>query len=77
MKIDPLNILLNKDFKANKKFYFVSGNEATLIQRIIREIINSYQINENAALKKRALSSFFARALSPQMNTTKNKKNNK
>ena len=52
MKIDPLNILLNKDFKANKKFYFVSGNEATLIQRIIREIINSYQINENAALKK-------------------------
>ena len=52
MKIDPLSILLNKDFKANKKFYFVSGNETTLMQRVVAEIINSYQINENATLTK-------------------------
>ena len=52
MKIDPLNILLNKDFKTNKKFYFVSGNEVTLIQKIVEEIINSYQLNENASLTK-------------------------
>ena len=52
MKIDPLNILLNKDFKTNKKFYFVSGNEITLMQKILAEIVNGYQLNENASLTK-------------------------
>ena len=52
MKIDPLNILLNKNFKTDTKLYFVSGNEATLMQRIVTEIINYYQENENATLTK-------------------------
>ena len=30
MKIDPINILLKKNFKLDKKFYFISGNEKTL-----------------------------------------------
>lgn len=52
MKIDPLSILLNKDFKVDKKFYFVSGNETTLMQRVVAEIINRYQVNENTTLTK-------------------------
>ena len=31
MKISPLEILLNHNFDFNKKFYFISGNEKTLI----------------------------------------------
>ena len=34
MKIDPINILLNKAFTPDKKFYFISGNEKTLMEKI-------------------------------------------
>ena len=34
MKLDPLVILLNKNFKLDKKYYFISGNENTLIDKI-------------------------------------------
>ena len=34
MKIDPINIILNKNFKCNAKVYFVSGNEITLMDKI-------------------------------------------
>ena len=31
MKIEPLNIILNKEYNNNNiKFYFISGNETTL-----------------------------------------------
>ena len=33
MKLDPLNIVLNQDFKLNKKFYFISGNEKSFIRK--------------------------------------------
>ena len=43
MKIDPLNILLNKDVELNKNYYFISGNEKTLIEKITKTIILKYQ----------------------------------
>ena len=30
MKINPLSILLDKGFEANKNLYFISGNECKL-----------------------------------------------
>ena len=50
MKIDPLSILLNKDFILNKKFYFISGNELSFIQHIKTVIIEKYQNNEEITL---------------------------
>ena len=46
MRLGPLEIILNKDFKPNKKFYLVSGNEPTLIQKTIDTIIKKYQEDE-------------------------------
>ena len=34
MKVDPINIILENNFEINKKFYFISGNETTLMQKI-------------------------------------------
>ena len=34
MKIDPVSILLNDNFRIDKKIYFISGNEKTLMQKI-------------------------------------------
>ncbi len=34
MKIDPTNIILNKDFNYEAKVYFISGNEITLMDKI-------------------------------------------
>ena len=48
MKIDPLNILLNKDFKLNKKFYFISGNEISLMEKVCSTIITKYQEEKNS-----------------------------
>ncbi len=42
MKIDPIQIILNKNFKFDKKFYFISGNEITLIEKIKQTIVNYY-----------------------------------
>ena len=43
MKIGPIDILLKKNFTSPKKFYFISGNEITLIQKIKAVIIEEYQ----------------------------------
>tara|TARA_B100000989_G_C19490082_1_gene449352 strand:+ start:287 stop:1225 length:939 start_codon:yes stop_codon:yes gene_type:complete len=51
MKNDPLNIILNKDFKFNKKIYFISGNEITLMEKIRVKIIENYQKTENVFLE--------------------------
>ena len=32
MKIDPVSILLSENFRIDKKIYFISGNEKTLIE---------------------------------------------
>ena len=34
MKIDPINILINEKFNFDKKFYFISGNEISLMEKI-------------------------------------------
>ena len=47
MKIDPVNILLNKDKALNKKFYFISGNEITLMKKI-EKAAKETQINDIA-----------------------------
>ena len=48
MKIDPINILLNENFRIDKKIYFITGNEKTLMQKIKATIIEKYQKNTNA-----------------------------
>ncbi len=52
MRLGPLDIILNKDFKPNKKFYLVSGNESTLIQKITGTIIEKYQEKEIITVTK-------------------------
>ena len=43
MKVDPLDILLNENFKVDKRFYFVSGNEITLMEKISGKICEKYR----------------------------------
>ena len=51
MKINPLEILVNKNFNLNKKFYFISGNEKTLIEKISNKIIQEYKKGEKVSVK--------------------------
>ena len=50
MRIDPISILLNENFKIDKKIYFISGNEKTLIQKIKTTIVEKYQQGTNARI---------------------------
>ena len=50
MRLEPLTVILDKDFKVEKKFYFISGNEDTLIQKIKSSIIEKYKKKEKAVL---------------------------
>ena len=50
MKIDPVSILLNENFRIDKKIYFISGNEKTLMQKIKATIVGKYQKNTNAGI---------------------------
>ena len=50
MRIDPLNIVLDQDIKSLKRFYFISGNEKTLIDKIITKIIERHKVNENTSI---------------------------
>ena len=50
MKIDPISILLNENFRIDKKIYFISGNEKTLIQKIKTTIVEKYQQETNAKI---------------------------
>ena len=52
MKLDPVGILLNRDLKIQKKFYFVSVNEESLIEKIKTTIINKYLKQEKASVVK-------------------------
>ena len=51
MKINSLNILINKTFALNKKFYFISGNEKTLMEKIKTIIVDRFKENENVQIK--------------------------
>ena len=52
MKISPLGILLNHNFDFNKKFYFISGNEKTLIEKINYKIIQEYKRVEKVTVER-------------------------
>ena len=47
MKIDPLHVLLNTEFLPSKKFFFIGGNEITLMEKISDVIIKRYKEIEN------------------------------
>ena len=51
MKLNPLSIVLSETFKPDKKFYFVSGNETTLMEKIKSKIIEKFQQNENVQIR--------------------------
>ena len=43
MKIDPVDFILDCENKLNKQFYFVAGNEHTLINKIKDVVVNNYK----------------------------------
>ena len=51
MKISPIDILINDSFIPDKKFYFISGNEKTLMEKIKSKIIESFQKKSNTQIK--------------------------
>ena len=51
MKINPLAILLNDKFKPDKRFYFISGNEKTLMEKMRSKIIGDIQLDKNVQIK--------------------------
>ena len=51
MKINSLNILLNQASNLNKKFYFISGNEKTLMEKIKTIIAKGFREKENVQIK--------------------------
>ena len=52
MKISPLAILLNDKFRLDKKFYFISGNEKTLMEKMRSKIIGGIKLDKNIILFK-------------------------
>ena len=44
----PINILLNENFNLNNKFYFISGNEVSLIEKVYKKCVdeNKKDVNE-------------------------------
>ena len=51
MKINPVSLLLDNTFKPNAKFYFISGNEITLMEKIKSNIIEMVKKSERAEIK--------------------------
>ena len=52
MKVDPLSLILNDKYLLNKQFYFISGNELTLMQKIKDLIIDKLKLIENLNVEK-------------------------
>ena len=50
MKINSLNILINQASVLNKKFYFISGNEKTLMEKIKTIIVEVFKEKENVQI---------------------------
>ena len=46
MKADPINLILNKNFTIDKSFYFISGNEITLMNKIKNLLIDTAKSSE-------------------------------
>ena len=51
MKINSLNILINQASVLNKKFYFISGNEKTLMEKIKKIIVEGFKEKQNVQIK--------------------------
>ena len=51
MRIDPIKTLLDENFIINKKFYLISGNEITLMEKISSLIIEKYKKNKKIFVK--------------------------
>ena len=47
MKINPINLIYKENPKLEKTFYFISGNESTLMQKINDIIILYFKENLN------------------------------
>ncbi len=47
MKVDPVSILLNQDKTLSKKFYFISGNEITLMKKVENLIVEKLKREQN------------------------------
>ena len=50
MRAEPISILLNENFIIDKKIYFISGNEKTLMQKIKATIVEKCQLDLNARI---------------------------
>ncbi len=51
MKINSLNVIINPASVLNKKFYFISGNEKTLMEKIKKIIVEGFKDKENVQIK--------------------------
>ncbi len=51
MKINSLNVLIKHTFYLDKKFYFISGNEKTLMEKIKTIIVESFKEKESVEIK--------------------------
>ena len=51
MRLEPLSVILTENFTPSKKFYFISGNEFTLMEKVKNNIIDNYLKIEKASLK--------------------------
>ncbi|MDC3156790.1 hypothetical protein OA855_03220, partial [Pelagibacteraceae bacterium] len=51
MKISPIALLLNNSLKVDKRFYFISGNERTLMEKIKSIIIEKLQKYEKVRIQ--------------------------
>ena len=51
MKINSLNLLINPAFGLDKKFYFISGNEKTLMEKIKTIIVENFKEKENVQIR--------------------------
>ena len=51
MKINSLNLLLNQTPILNKKFYFISGNEKTLMEKIKTIIVEGFKEKQNFQIR--------------------------
>ena len=52
MKVDPINFIFNPKTYLNKKFFFITGNEITLMDKIKTLLIDHFNSNENYEVER-------------------------
>ena len=54
MKADPINLILNRNINIDKSFYFISGNEITLMNKIkdLKQSVGKWIEADNEVTKK-------------------------